>query len=62
LPWQLLTADTSELTSFDETPATIRHLVMRKSWRRSEQLAIAIRALPSCRCRRSDAETRAAIA
>jgi SAM-dependent methyltransferase len=30
-PWQLLTADTSELTSFDETPATMRHLVMRKS-------------------------------
>jgi SAM-dependent methyltransferase len=30
-PWQLLTSDTSELTSFDETPATMRHLVMRKS-------------------------------
>jgi SAM-dependent methyltransferase len=30
-PWQLLKSDTSEVTSFDETPATMRHLVMRKS-------------------------------
>jgi SAM-dependent methyltransferase len=29
-PWQLIKSDTSELTSFDETPATMRHLVMRK--------------------------------
>jgi SAM-dependent methyltransferase len=29
-PWRLLKSDTSELTSFDETPATMRHLVMRK--------------------------------
>jgi len=30
-PWHLLKSDTSEVTSFDETPATMRHLVMRKS-------------------------------
>jgi SAM-dependent methyltransferase len=30
-PWQLIKSDTNELTSFDETPATMRHLVMRKS-------------------------------
>jgi len=30
-PWRLLKADISELTSFDEAPATMRHLVMRKS-------------------------------
>jgi SAM-dependent methyltransferase len=29
-PWRQLTADTSKTTSFDETPATMRHLVMRK--------------------------------
>jgi len=28
--WRLIMSDTSELTSFDETPATMRHLVMRK--------------------------------
>jgi SAM-dependent methyltransferase len=30
-PWQLLSSDTSEIKSFDETPATMLHLVMRKS-------------------------------
>ena len=29
-PWRQLTADTSKTMSFDETPATMRHLVMRK--------------------------------
>jgi SAM-dependent methyltransferase len=29
--WRLLKSDTNELTSFDDTPATMRHLVMRKS-------------------------------
>ena len=30
-PWQSLTSDTSEVQSFDETPARMLHLVMRKS-------------------------------
>jgi SAM-dependent methyltransferase len=30
-PWQLLSSDSSEIKSFDETPATMLHLVMRKS-------------------------------
>jgi SAM-dependent methyltransferase len=30
-PWNLLKSDTSEITSFDETPATMLHLVVRKS-------------------------------
>jgi len=30
-PWQSLTSDTSEIRSFDETPATMLHLVVRKS-------------------------------
>jgi SAM-dependent methyltransferase len=30
-PWQLLSSDTNEIKSFDETPATMLHLVMRKS-------------------------------
>jgi hypothetical protein len=29
--WRLLKSDTNELTSFDETPATNWHLVMRES-------------------------------
>jgi SAM-dependent methyltransferase len=29
-PWRLIKSDTSEITGFDETPATMRHLVMRK--------------------------------
>jgi SAM-dependent methyltransferase len=29
-PWRLIKSDTSELKSYDETPATMRHLVMRK--------------------------------
>jgi SAM-dependent methyltransferase len=29
-PWRLIKSDTSEIESFDETPATMRHLVMRK--------------------------------
>jgi SAM-dependent methyltransferase len=30
-PWQSLTSDTSEIQSFDKTPATMLHLVVRKS-------------------------------
>ena len=30
-PWDLLKSDTSEVRSFDETPATMLHLVVRKS-------------------------------
>jgi len=30
-PWQLLSSDTSEIKSFDEAPATMLHLVMRKA-------------------------------
>jgi SAM-dependent methyltransferase len=30
-PWRLLKSDTSEIKSYDETPATMRHLVMRKA-------------------------------
>jgi SAM-dependent methyltransferase len=30
-PWELLKSDTSEIRSFDETPATMLHLVVRKS-------------------------------
>lgn len=30
-PWQSLTSDTSEIQSFDETPATMLHLVKRRS-------------------------------
>ena len=30
-PWRLLSSETSEIRSFDETPATMLHLVMRKS-------------------------------
>lgn len=30
-PWQLLSSETSEIKSFDETPATMLHLVMRKA-------------------------------
>ena len=30
-PWQSLTSDISEIKSFDETPATMLHLVKRKS-------------------------------
>jgi len=29
-PWQCLSSDTSEIKSFDEAPATMLHLVMRK--------------------------------
>jgi hypothetical protein len=29
-PWRLLSSDTSVIKSFDETPATMLHLVMRK--------------------------------
>jgi hypothetical protein len=29
-PWRLIKSDTGEITSFDETPATMRHLVMRR--------------------------------
>jgi SAM-dependent methyltransferase len=29
-PWQTISFDTSEIKSFDETPATLLHLVMRK--------------------------------
>jgi len=29
-PWNLLKSDTSEIRSFDETPATLLHLVVRK--------------------------------
>jgi SAM-dependent methyltransferase len=29
-PWQLIKSDTSEIESFDEAPATMRHLVVRK--------------------------------
>ena len=30
-PWQMLSSDTGEIKSFDEAPATMLHLVMRKS-------------------------------
>ena len=30
-PWQSLTSDTGEIQSFDKTPATMLHLVVRKS-------------------------------
>jgi len=30
-PWQVVSSDTSEIKSFDETPATMLHFVMRKS-------------------------------
>jgi hypothetical protein len=29
--WQMLKSDTSEIKSFDETPATMLHLVVRKA-------------------------------
>jgi hypothetical protein len=30
-PWWLIKSDTSEIESYDETPATMRHPVMRKA-------------------------------
>ena len=30
-PWQTISFDTSEIKSFDETPATLLHLVTRKN-------------------------------
>ncbi len=29
--WQMLNSDTSEIKSFDETPATMLHLLVRKA-------------------------------